>query len=305
MHEELFGNYLLSVQERDIDLLLMEEFHISNQFVSWFCNKVGLKGVLRIGAWHSVHNSDGETDLLLVVQAKKRRIGILIENKVGANEQDEQDVRYHKRGRTAVKDGKIDKYLTVICAPSGYLRDLPKASQYQYQVAYEDIADWFRQFDDLRADWRCQIISQAIEQRRRGSVMIKNPQITVFHADFWRYLRANHPSLLMNKPSDKGSKSNWIIVKRDDFPKKVKIHFKFDQQVVELGFENCSIEEIVNAVPKLTDGIIADQKGGTAVLSIATDPINVRNPMREQTKAIEAAIASVFKLTPYAKLLKG
>ena len=37
-----FGRYLASVTERDIDLLLLEEFHVSNDFVGWFCSELGL-----------------------------------------------------------------------------------------------------------------------------------------------------------------------------------------------------------------------------------------------------------------------
>ncbi len=32
-------------RERDVDLLLMEEFHASDAFVSWFCAKLGLPEV--------------------------------------------------------------------------------------------------------------------------------------------------------------------------------------------------------------------------------------------------------------------
>lgn len=62
-----FGRYLASVVERDVDLLLMEEFHVSDAFVGWFCDQVGLKGVKPAGAWHSLSDTDGQSDLLLRV----------------------------------------------------------------------------------------------------------------------------------------------------------------------------------------------------------------------------------------------
>jgi hypothetical protein len=93
-----FGRYLQSVTERDIDLLLMEEFHISDEFVAWFCGDLGLYGVSPAGAWHSLSDADGQSDLLLRVLKERRRIGILIENKVSAPEQDLQAERYHLRG---------------------------------------------------------------------------------------------------------------------------------------------------------------------------------------------------------------
>jgi len=91
-----FGRYLEAVTERDIDLLLMEEFHISDDFVAWFCGELGLSSVSPAGAWHSLCDPDGQSDLLLRVLTEGRRIGVLIENKVAAPEQDLQGERYHR-----------------------------------------------------------------------------------------------------------------------------------------------------------------------------------------------------------------
>ncbi|VVD31725.1 hypothetical protein [Paraburkholderia dioscoreae] len=60
-----FGRYLASVTERDIDLLLLEEFHVNNDFVAWFCGKIDLHNVTAAGAWHSLSDTDGESDLVL------------------------------------------------------------------------------------------------------------------------------------------------------------------------------------------------------------------------------------------------
>jgi len=96
--ERWVRTYLASVAERDIDLLLMEEFHASKKFVKWFCREVGLYGISPADAWHSVSDTDGESDLLVRVLRDEQRIGILIENKIAAPEQDRQAERYHIRG---------------------------------------------------------------------------------------------------------------------------------------------------------------------------------------------------------------
>ena len=90
MNDAEFGRYLASVAERDIDLLLMEEFSINDEFVAWFCARLGLPDAKPRGAWHSVSDADGETDLLLLVVVGGSRIGIMIENKISAPEQDKQ-----------------------------------------------------------------------------------------------------------------------------------------------------------------------------------------------------------------------
>ena len=138
-----FGRYLASVTERDIDHLLMEEFHVSDDFVAWFCGKLGLHGISPAGAWHSLSDTDGESDLLLRVLQGDRRIGVLIENKVGAPEQDLQAERYHLRGIKSREQGKLDDYVTVMCAPQRYLDALSPTSAYQHRISYELIAAWF------------------------------------------------------------------------------------------------------------------------------------------------------------------
>jgi len=167
--EDDFGNYLANVAERDIDLLLMEEFHISGDFVSWFCGLVGMGGAMFDGAWHSVSDSDGETDLLLRVLADDRRTGILIENKIAAPEQSTQAERYHLRGIRSREAGRVDDFITVICAPDRYLGRLPETSAYQHKIAYEQIAAWFGQQPDARARWRHRIFCEAIDQSRRAT----------------------------------------------------------------------------------------------------------------------------------------
>jgi hypothetical protein len=125
-----FRHYLATVTERDIDLLLMEEFHVSEDFVAWFCGEVGLTGVSPAGAWHSLSDTDGESDRLLRVLKDGRRIRVLIENKVSAPEQDRQAECYHLRGIKCREQGKLDDYLTVMCAPQRYLDALDSKSVY-------------------------------------------------------------------------------------------------------------------------------------------------------------------------------
>jgi hypothetical protein len=188
-----FGRFLATVTERDVDMLLMEEFHISDDFVAWFCSKIGLDGTSFAGAWHSVSDTDGETDLLLRVLKNGRRIGILIENKVSAPEQNLQAERYHLRGIRSREDGKLDEYVTVMCAPQSYLDGLSANTVYQHRFPYELIAEWFGEKVGRRAAWRHHFMLEAIEQGRRGYTMVVNATTTAFHQDYWQYLRNRHP----------------------------------------------------------------------------------------------------------------
>jgi PD-(D/E)XK nuclease superfamily len=300
-----FGRYLASVTERDIDLLLMEEFHINDDFVTWFCGELVLHNVQPAGAWHSISDTDGESDLLLRVRKDGRRIGILIENKIAAPEQDLQAERYHLRGIKSREQGKLDDYITVICAPSRYLDALNPTSAYQHRVSYERITDWFKQQQGRRAAWRYQIVLEAIEQGRRGYTMAVNAAITNFHHAYWEYLKQRHPRIKMAPPKNRGSYSSWIIFKGHTFPKGVNMHHKFDQRVMEIGFANRTIDEILALNLNLPDGIEVVQKGKTGSLSISIPSIDMNLDLEAQLPAIEKALEAAYRLMPYATLFQG
>lgn len=299
-----FGRYLASITERDIDLLLMEEFHISDEFVAWFCALLGFPDAQPVGAWHSVSDTDGETDLLLCITQNDIEIGVLIENKIDAQEQDLQAERYHLRGIKSRESGKFDDYITVVCAPQRYLDGLDANSPYVMRVSFESIAHWFSGQEVRRAAWRYQIISEAIERGRRGYRMQTNAVTTAFHMAYWEHLRRRHPHIQMARPSDRGAKSNWIIMKGIGFPKGVHLHHKIDQQVVELGFSGRTVSDILTVGPDLPEDVFPVQKGKTAALSLPVPRIEMQRGFKEQEDAVEAALKAVYVLIPIATLFE-
>jgi hypothetical protein len=300
-----FGRYLASVAERDVDLLLMEEFHASDDFVAWSCNELGIQDIVAAGAWHSLSDTDGESDLLLRVLKNGRRIGILIENKISAPEQDLQAERYHLRGIKSREQGKLDDYITVICAPDRYLDALSPATVYQNRVSYERIAGWFSSQSGRRAEWRHHIMLEAVEQGRRGYTMAVNATNTAFHHAYWEHIQERHPRIHMARPKGRGSKSSWIILKGFDFPKGVNMHHKLDQRVVELGFAGRHLEDVLSVKSEWPDDIVPVQKGGTASLAIRVPPVDMTLGFAAQLPAIEEALSAAYRLMPYASLLGG
>lgn len=303
MTETEIGRHLVSVEERDIDLLLMEEFHISEDFVTWFCGLVGLHDAQFDNAWHSVSDADGETDLLLRVIVAGRRVGVMIENKINAPEQHLQSERYLLRGERLVESGSFAEFTTAIMAPQRYLDDLPEGSTYRHRISYESIAEWYSKCDGRRSGWRHHVVRHAIEQGRRGYTMLVHQAKTRFHREYWNHLRRNHPRIQMAEPGDKGPKSDWIILKDLDFPKDVQLNHKFEQRVMELGFFRRRVEEILEAKGDWPDGIIPIQKSQTASLMIEIPYIDLEKPFEEQVDRVEQALAAAYSLLPYARLL--
>ena len=136
---------IAGVSERDIDLLLMEEFIASTSFCEWFlsnisipqCNGSAVEEVKR-----SVTHSTGESDLeVTLINSDRQRFRLLIENKVTAGFQPDQAKRYRKRGETYIQNAEIDDYKTVLIAPDAYFHNELKG--FDVRINYETIYEWF------------------------------------------------------------------------------------------------------------------------------------------------------------------
>ena len=298
------GSYLATVKERDIDLLLMEEFHISPDFVIWFSQQVGVSGGQFDGAWHSVTDADGETDLLLLVTTGTDKVGILIENKIAAPEQALQAERYHRRAARSQNIGHFDRFVVCMCAPRVYLDALPESTLYEAKIAYEEISEWFSFNNDVRSQWRRTIMEEAIVQSRRGYKMVVNETVSTFYQEFWHYILNHHPELVMRRPTPKGNQSNWIIFQGADFPKGVKYYIKMDQNVIELGFNGGSVSGLREACGNVPDDVRIIQKGRVASLSIQIPPLDRTKPLSLQLKTITQIMEIAKRLSTYAKLPK-
>ena len=124
---------IAGVCERDIDLLLLEEFHAGDRFWRWLAGVAlgeDLAAARFVRARHSVDQPSGESDLELAIEApagrrsrraRPRRIRILIENKLDAVFQPQQAERYRKRGDAYLQNGECDRWVTVLLAPKAYL----------------------------------------------------------------------------------------------------------------------------------------------------------------------------------------
>lgn len=302
--DDPLGPSLASIAERDIDLLLLEEFNASEAFLKWFCSQVGVPEAELMRAWHSVANAFGESDLVLTVQSNGKIVGILIENKIDAPEQKEQGTRYRSRGDQYVKEGLMQSYVTVMCAPETYISSLPESSGYDRYLHYEKICDWFNQFEDRRSKWRSYVIESAATQAKRGYKMVVNQKKTEFHRKYWEYLRSKYPYMIMAEPTNRGNMSNWIIIRVGGFPKGVHLHHKFTPRTVELGFVGRSAEELHAKRDRWDNGqIYLQQKGKTAALVRNVPFIDLTIDFSSQLDAVDEALQAAIQLMPFATLL--
>ncbi len=155
-----------SVQERDIDLLLLERSMRSQAFVAWISEKAGIPEATLESCAHSVFKANGETDVLLYVRGTQGLVALMIENKIGAAMQPQQCQRYHERGQQLCDEGKVNKYVTLLCAPESYLLNVKESEACGNIVSLEQIATWLNDHLASESRWQLQSLTQHV--RRRG-----------------------------------------------------------------------------------------------------------------------------------------
>jgi len=154
-------NFVASIAERDIDLLLVEEFTVNAQFGKWFISHLAEtskdlpvmeKG---LGAWHSVTELGlGESDIVFLFESTdSAEVALLIENKVHAVAQPERDKRYRERGKLGIETGKWNDFRTCLIAPARYLALHQMTEEYDGFVSYEDLRAFFLEVTPAMRDF--------------------------------------------------------------------------------------------------------------------------------------------------------
>jgi hypothetical protein len=168
---------VVRVSERDVDLILAEEFSVSQPFAHWFLGQLGLADVSDVRVLDAtvskVHHNLGESDLEVVFERtkSKKRFAILIEDKIGAPLQPEQVKRYSLRAEEACKAERYEHCHVVLCAPESYRGK----HLFDKFISYEEIANYLRTRSggDPRDLYRAQFLTQdAYSERCRSAFRV-------------------------------------------------------------------------------------------------------------------------------------
>jgi len=205
-------NTFSSVTERDIDLVLLEELNVSERFANWLVTRVtGIPSQLQpIGAWHSVSDSVlGESDLIFIYESDdSSHQAVLIENKVDAQAQPEQAVRYGQRGNVGIESGHWVDFTTCLVAPQKYLN--ANSEIYQTQISYEEIMAYFASESNSRGIYKAKLIKSAIDKQRRGYNSTISNEMTSFAQYYLNYVQEHHPELNPEVAKPRPAGNTWI-----------------------------------------------------------------------------------------------
>lgn len=190
---------LTHATERDVDLLLVEEFKCSPDFVRWFAGKVASavgKSIKVAGSAvsHSRRRTYNrrEIDIALELRdSRGRSIHLLIENKLDTSEQFEQAESYRSEVQLLVQSPKTAAAYTILVCPRAYAKQHGKfASKFDAGVSYEEISQFLGERIDssgelmARLEHKRELLEQATTKARRGYQAVPLPAIEQFNAKY-------------------------------------------------------------------------------------------------------------------------
>ncbi len=298
-----------AVAERDIDLLLIEELHVTASFRSWLLDYAfegrDPSGQF-LGAWHSVsHPTLGESDIVILFEDfQDNKAALLIENKIDAPAQPEQPERYRLRGGAGIEDGSWHKFRTCIMAPKAYMEARVHAESYDICISYESIRDWFQQWgSDARSAYRARLMQEAIDQSRRGYSPDPHSGVTQFWFDYWELARVEYPELHMRKPGKIPAGSDWPMFRPGVLGQGRRIVHKLARGVVDLEIDGAAgvVEEIVALNRNvLGDQIAVMRTNKSASIRIEVTILDRFAGMPSQLVAARAGLSAASRLLTFA-----
>ncbi len=295
------------VSERDMDLLFLEEFASSPEFLNIFLSKVGLENADIIEVEQSkVDMEYGESDMTLIVEKDGKKYGVLIENKIDAIAMPNQCGRYDERGKIGIKNNDYIKFFVFILAPSEYLSANDESKKYPHRVSYEECLEYFKSKTDARSSFKAQHIEQAINKQKHGYQVVEHSNVTDFWDKYITYKEQNYPQLwLVSKRGPKGRYSSWPHFN-------VAVDNMFIYHKAELGFVDLTISGMGDKISQLEmllptvignlsgKGITLVKTGKSAALRIVVPVINFTEPFERYIDVLPECFNAIQKLTNIA-----
>lgn len=234
--------------EHDVDILLIEEIHVSQNFREWLIQQARRLeqsdfGAF-VGAWRSVSETIlGESDVVFIyADANERKHSILIENKVSAPAQPSQAERYRLRGESGIGSAQWNDYTTVLLAPNEYLSASPDAEGFDVKLSYETLRDWFLASSrrDPRMEYKAGVIQRGINRMKNGWVREIDATATDFFQAYWGLASHEFPRLGVRKPAGvpKGHNEISYLSREIDSQRGFSLVHKFEKGCVDLRLRN-------------------------------------------------------------------
>jgi hypothetical protein len=295
--------------ERDVDLLLAEEFSVSPKFANWFLGKTsGFRNADArvLDVYVSRSDITGESDLVVVYQqsGNDERFALHIEDKIVAPLQADQERRYRLRGEAGIKRGEYARFEVVLCSPQNYMEVHPEVAAFDARVTYEEIATFLRsqEPDRTRSQYRAQFISTAAG-RSVNTWKLDNDELTNRFWDAAYNIASREFVDLEMKPLKVTKGSTWINLRPRDMPtspRRVYLFVKGDRGIMDLTFTACRAYLLQPQIKDLLDErMTVHQTGKSAAIRIVVAPFRVVEPDDDVLSRVRSAFSACVDLVRF------
>jgi hypothetical protein len=295
---------IAGVSERDMDLLLLEEFQSSQGFQQWFIRQVLGKDA-RLGelisAQRSITQSIGESDLeIAFADPSGGQVRFLIENKVNAGFQPEQAKGYRKRGDSYVTQKHSASCHTVIVAPARYFGEGESTKGFDKKITYEAVRDWFAGAAELgeRRKYKLALLQSAIDKGTVGYQPVEDRPVTEFWRAYWLFAREHAPELEMSEPSQsKPSGSSFVYFRPHTLQRGVEICHKLTKGYVDLQINHLGkrLNELHHSLSThLRNDVTLKQAGQSAAIRIDVPVLDLSRPFAEQVPQVQVGLTAAL-----------
>lgn len=277
--------------ERDIDLLIMEEFVSDEEFAQIFLDAIGIHQAYTIeSVIHSKTDADlGESDIVFILVIDGKRHAVHIEDKIDAVAMPRQHDRYDLRAQKDIAAGQYSTYSVVIVAPEKYLEKNKEARKYAHQVKYEQMRAFFLAKADVRSKYKLALLERAIYEQKSGYQYEANPSVVRFCSAMAQYQRDNYPEL------PQGSFAWWP--EYSTLLNDAKIVFKANKGFCDLQFGHTLAQELYAKVKDLLSSRMhVVQAKKSASVRIVVTPIWFERKFEEKIAEVDEALAALCEL---------
>ena len=290
--------------ERDIDILLAEEFAVSPAFAAWFLGFTGFAGCQAtvVDVFVSKSDGTGESDLVVVYEEAdaSRRFALLIEDKIDAVLQPEQEKRYRLRAAREVERGDYQAFEVLLCAPRAYAVGRPEIAGFDRIVTYEDIAACLATDASSRARYRSNFIATAAMRNANTWTRVSDDTTNAFWDAAYVMATKEFP-ILERKPIRLTKGSPWIEIHPHDMPgRKVYVLLKGDRGFVDLTFTGSAAAPFAEAVAGLVEpGMSIHATGKSAAIRIVVEGFTPLEPVDEGLSKVRRAFEACSALVTF------
>lgn len=288
-----------TVLERDMDLLIIEEFISSKEFANLFLDATNIdRDSEIISVQRSLRFQMGESDIVIVLKTPNgTNIGLHIEDKVNAEAQQEQYGRYEERAALLADDLGYSEYRICITAPQYYLHANAEARKYPSSVTYEKIRDYYELKNDIRSKYKLALLHCALG-KKDATIAVPNAAVMSFWSEFERL--AAMRNLRTTAESNQHGKESKFIRFYTVMPK-VYVIYKARHGYVDLQFPNMAGRL---SLPEglLEDDMIICDAGKSAAVRVAHDnwTLNLEENIDGNIDVVEDILNTVVRLEKLA-----